>query len=255
MRKLVARMTTLIMACALIGAVGIASAQEQQTIGGKLRPKRLFKKGKRKTVSLFVNVASSNPSNPYALPSPTTLAKVDFDKDVKIQNKGLDTCAFSRFSSATTTSQAQNICHSSMVGGGSSTIALPTGPSTPPLFIHATVTAFNATHNRLVLHTYNQSSGATTLVGRIRHDRTSGHKFGQTLIVPVPPLAGGTGVITQFDARVKRTYRYRGHWRSLVSATCRDHKILFQARFSYQDGTSARGRDKQRCKPIRRHRH
>lgn len=242
----------------LVGALAgaqLAAGENIQSINGKIRPNKLFKAKKRRTVSLFVNVSTTNPSNPYGVPSATTLAKVDFDKDIKIQNRGLDTCSYQRFTSATTTNQAQNLCGSSKVGGGSSMIAVPTGPSSPPLLVQATVTAFNVTHKRLALHTYNPVSGATTLLGRVRRDKASGRKYGQSLIVNVPPLAGGSAVITQFATRVKKAYRFRHKWRSLVSATCRDRKILFQARFSYQDGTSDQARFKQRCKQKRlRHR-
>lgn len=237
------------------GAVAPATAQNIQSIEGLVKPKRLYKKGKRRTVSVFVNVSTTNPSNPHGVPSPTTLAKVDFDKDIKIQNRGLDTCNPALFGPATTTDQARNICPDSRVGGGSSTIAVPTGPATPPLIVNATVTAFNGKRRSLVLHTYNSLSGATTLIGTVRRrDAAAGRKYGQTLTVPVPPLAGGTAVITQFSARVKKAYRHRGKRRALVSATCRDRKIFFQARFSYQDGTADQARDRQRCKQRRKRR-
>lgn len=256
MRRSLAWALAAAVALGTVGAGGVASAQNIQGINAKVKPKKLFKKGRPRTVSVFVNVWAHNPSNPYGLPSPTTLAKVDFDRDIRIQNRGLETCNFQRFTAATTTAQARSMCPDSRIGGGSSTIAVPTGPATPPLFVQATVTLFNASRKRVVLHTYNSLSGATTLIGRVRKDRSSGRKFRQTLIVPVPPLAGGTAVITQFGATAKRiSYRHRGKRRSLISATCRDKKILFQARFTYQDGTSDTARDKQRCKQKRQRRH
>lgn len=232
-----------------VGVVGIASAENIQSITGKVRPNKLFKKGKRRTVSVSVNVSTVNPSNPHGLPSPTTLAKVDFGKNLKFQNKGLDTCPFGRFTATTTTNQAESLCRSSLIGGGRSTVAIPTGPSSPPVIVAATVTAFNATKRRIVLHTFNSLSGATTLVGKLRRDRSAGRRYRTTLIIPVPPLAGGAAVITQFQARVKKAYRFRGKWRSLASAHCRGKRIRFQARFTYRDGTSDTARDKQRCKP------
>ncbi|MGH2980711.1 MAG: hypothetical protein ACRDKV_01530 [Solirubrobacterales bacterium] len=237
-----------------VGIVGPASAENIQSINGKVRPKRLPKRGKRRNVAVTVNVSTTNPANPYAVPSPTTLAKVDFDKDIRIQNRGLATCNPARFTSATTTSQAKSLCRRSQVGHGSSTIAVPTGPSTPPLFVNAVVTAFNAKRRSLVLHTYNSLSGATTLIGTIRRDRDAGRKYRSTLTVPVPPLAGGTAVIAQFRAKVKKSYRHRHKRRYLISARCRGRRILFQARFTYKDGTSDTARDKARCKPKRRHR-
>ena len=246
----------LVVSIIVTAMVGVGVAQNIQSVTGKLRPVKLYKKGKHRTVSLFVDVSTTSPSNPNGIPSATTLAKVDFDKDIKIQNKGLDTCNYSLFTAATTATQAMNLCHSSLVGGGSSRIAILSGPSSPPLKINATVTAFNATHRRLVLFTYNTTSGGQTLIGTIRKNKAAGRQYGSTLTVPVPPLAGGSAVITEFKTRVKKAYRYKGRRLALVSATCRDKRIRFQARFTYADGTSDDARYTQKCRQIKpKHRH
>ena len=233
-----------------LSSVGFASAAPNiQNITGKLSPSKLPKKPPAKPVSLFVDVSSSNPGNPNSLPNPTSLAKVDFDKDIKIQQKGLATCNPSGFTSATTTQQAKSACGSSLVGAGSAQIAIPTGPSTPPLNVTATVTAFNGKNKTLVLHTYNSLSGAQTLVGKLSGAAGAGKFYGTTLTVPVPPLAGGTAVITEFNTKVKKTYRFHGKKLSLVSSTCKDKKIHFQARFTDNQGQTATGTSIQKCKP------
>src|SRR5207237_7276965 len=145
-------------------AASIASAVPNvQTITGKLTPSKL-PAHKRVPVSLLTDVAATNPSNPNQLPNPTTLAKVDYDKDGSYQQKGLPTCNSSQFTAATTTAQAKSQCSDSLVGAGSSQIAVPTGPSTPPLNVTATVTAFNGAHKTVVLFSYNPLSGAQTLI-------------------------------------------------------------------------------------------
>src|SRR5512133_91562 len=197
------------LAVALV-SVGLASAAPNtQTITGKISPKKLPKKGKAAPVSLFTDVSSTNSGNPFSLPNPTTLSKVDFDKDIKYQQKGLPTCDPTQFTSATTTAQAKSACGDSVVGGGSSQIAIPTGPSTPPLNVTATVTAFNGKGKTLILHTYNSLSGAQTLVGKIGPPAGAGSAYGTTLTVPVPPLAGGTAVITEFNTKVKKVYHHK----------------------------------------------
>ncbi len=250
MRKQLIRALGLVSCLATVAAVGVASAANIQSITGQVRPSKLFKKGKFKQVSVFVDLSTTNPSNPYGLPSPTTIAKVDFDKDLRFQQRGLNTCNPNHFTAATTTAQAQNLCHASLVGGGSSRIEISSGPSTPPLIINATVTAFNGAHHTLILFTYNSTTGAQVLIGKLAKDKSAGRKYGTTLTVQVPPLAGGSAVITEFNTRVKKHYRYRGKRRYLVSATCRDKKIHFQARFTYQDGTSAVGRHTQKCRQL-----
>jgi hypothetical protein len=231
-----------------LASVGIASgAANTQTITGKITPSKLPKKGKGAPVALFVDVGSTNSANAFQVPNPTTLAKVDFDKDIKIQQKGLPTCDPTQFTSATTTAQAQSACSDSKLGGGSAKIEVPTTTGAPPINIAATITAFNGAGKTIVLFTYNSLSGAQTLVGKIGAS-TGGSKYGITLTVPVPPLAGGSAVIQEFNTKVSKKYHLHGKKASYVSSTCKDKKLNFQARFTDNQGNTAVGTFTQKCK-------
>jgi hypothetical protein len=238
-----------------VGAASLASAVPNiQTITGKLTPTKLPKK-KKAPVTLFIDVAATNPGNPFQIPNPTTLAKVDFDKDGAFYQKGLPTCDPGQFTAATTTQQAKEECGDALVGSGSSDVAVPTGPSTPPLRVTAQVTAFNGKHKTMVFHSYNSLSGEQTLVGTIRKAEPgsppggAGPKFGITLTVPVPPLAGGTAVITEFNTKVKKTWHFHGKKRSLTSSRCGpDKKLWVQARFTDNQGQVAVATAFQKCK-------
>jgi hypothetical protein len=238
-----------------LGSVGIASAvPNTQLINGEIAPSKLPAKKPGKPVSIFVDVSATNSGNANQLPNPTTLAKVDFDKDMKFQQKGFPTCDPSQFTAATTTDDAKSACSDSLIGAGSAAIAIPTGPSTPPLNVTAVVTAFNGAHKTIVLFSYNSLSGAQTLVGQLGSaDAAAGSFYGITLTVPVPPLAGGTAVITEFNTKVKKTYHYKHKKRSIVSSTCNDKKLHFQARFSDDQGQVATGTDIQKCKKKKHH--
>jgi len=236
-------------------SLGVASAfTTTQHIVGKVTPKKL-PKDKRAPVKLFIDVFATT-DNPSGVPSPATLAKVDFDKDTAFYSKGFATCDPSQFTAATTTQQAKAACGDAQIGTGSAKILIPTGPSTPPLRVAAVITVFNGKNKTIILHTYNSLSGAQALVGKLGpadaaagRATASAKKFGLTLTVPVPPLAGGTAVIEEFNATIKKTYFHRGKKRSLFSAKCgSDKKIRFQARFTFQDGTSSTGTDTRKCK-------
>jgi hypothetical protein len=231
-----------------LASVGIANgAANTQTITGTITPKKLPKKGKGAPVSLFVDVASTNSGNPNSIPNATTLAKVDFDKDLKIQQKGLPTCDPTQFTSATTTAQATAACGDSKLGGGSAKIQVPSAAGGPPINIAAVVTAFNGKGKTLVLFTYNTLSGAQTLIGTVGPS-TGGAKYGITLTVPVPPLAGGSAVIQEFNTKVSKKYHFKGKKASYVSSTCKDKKLHFQARFTDNQGNLATGTFTQKCK-------
>jgi hypothetical protein len=255
MRKHLIWVLALAAAIVSVSVASIASAVPNiQLITGTFTPKKLPKK-KRAPIKLFTDVSATNPGNPNQIPNPTTLAKVDYDKDGAFYQKGFPTCDPTQFTAATTTAQAKTTCDDSQIGTGGSQIAVPTGPSTPPLNVTAVVTAFNGANKTVVLHTYNSLSGAQTLVGKIGPAEKgsppagAGPGYGITLTVPVPPLAGGTAVITQFDATVKKIYTYRGKKRSLFSSRCGPGKKLnVQARFTDNQGQVAVGTGSQKCK-------
>jgi hypothetical protein len=180
---------------------------------------------------------------------------VDFDKDGAFFQKGLPTCDPTQFTAATTTAQAKTACSDSLVGAGSAKIAVPTTTGAPPINIAAVVTAFNGAHKTIILFSYNTLSGAQTLVGQIgKADPGSppsgaGPQYGITLTVPVPPLAGGSAVITEFNTKVKKIYHYRGKKVSLESSRCgSDKKLSSQARFTDNLGQVAVGTFTQKCK-------
>jgi hypothetical protein len=229
-----------------LASVGIASAvPNTQTIDGKITPSKLPKKGAGKPIKLFVDVSSTNSGNANQVPNPTTNAKVDFDKDVSYQQKGYPTCDSSGFTAATTTAQAKQDCGDAVIGSGSAAIQVPTATGAPPLQVAADVTVFNGKGKGILLFTYNTLSGGTVLDGHIKKSTASG--YGVMLDVDVPPLAGGTAVIQEFNATVKKTYHSKGKKRSILSSTCKDGKLKFQARFTDNAGQLATGTDKQSC--------
>ncbi len=230
-----------------LASVGIASAAPNtQTIDGTITPKKLPKKGAGKPIKLKVDVASTNSGNANNVPNPTVRARVDFDKDVSYQQKGFPTCDTSGFGAATTTEQAKSDCSDAVIGSGSSAIQVPTATGAPPLAVTAVVTVFNGKGKGIILFTYNSLSGGTILNGKIKNS-DSGGPYGLMLDVDVPPLAGGTAVIQQFDATVKKTYNSGGKKRSILSSTCKDKKLKFQARFTDNQGQLASGKDSQSC--------
>jgi hypothetical protein len=235
-------------------ASGALAVPNTQTVDGAFKPSKL-PKHKRAPVSLFTDVSATNSGNSFQVPNPTTLAKVDYDKDGAFQQKGLPTCDPTQFDASTSTQQAKDACGDAIVGGGSSQIAIPVSTGAPPLTVTAVTTAFNGRNSTVVLHTYNSLSGAQTLVGKVAKADPgpppggAGAGYGLTLTVPVPPLAGGTAVITEFNTKVKKVYRYKGKKLSLYTARCGPGKELsVQARFTDNQGQVATAAGSKPCK-------
>ena len=245
MRKSLMCVMGLVVALSSVGAA--TAAVNTQTIDGTVAPKKLPASGKAAPIKLVVDVSSTNSGNANQVPNPTTRARVDFDKDIKYQQKGFPTCDTSGFSSATTTVQAKQECGDALIGSGGAGIQVPTAAGAPPVEVAATVTVFNGKGKGIILFTSNPLSGGTVLPGKIKKSDAGG-PYGVMLDVPVPPLAGGAAVIQQFDATVKKVYNSGGKRRSILSSTCKDKKIKFQARFTDDENQLATGTDTHTCK-------
>ncbi len=240
-------------ALVVLAADAIAVPNTQQ-VSGAFAPKKL-PKHRRAPISLFTDVSATNAGNPFQVPNPTTLAKVDYDKDGAFQQKGLPVCDPGEFTAATSTQDAKDACGDALVGGGASQIAVPLATGSPPLTLAALTTAFNGRKNTVVLHTYNSVSGAQTLIGTVAKadpgspPKGAGPGYGLTLTVPVPPLAGGTAVITAFSTKVKKVYRFNGKRLSVYTARCGpDRKLRIQARFTDDQGQVATDSAFEKCK-------
>jgi hypothetical protein len=231
-----------------LASVGIASAvPNTQTIDGTITPKKLPKKGAGQAIKLKVDVSSTNSGNANQVPNPTTNAKVDFDKDIAFQQKGFPTCDTSGFGAATTVQDVRDECSDSGIGSGSATVVVPTATGAPPLTVAADVIAANVKGNKILLHSYNSLSGGQPLIGQLSKEKNG--PYGTLLNVDVPPLAGGTAVITQFQTKIdKVVYKHNGKKLAIISASCSDKKIKAQARFTDNQGQLATGTVTQKCK-------
>ena len=249
MRKHLIWVLGLVVAIGSVVAAGIAiAAPNTQSIVGSIKPKKL-PKNERKPISLDVNVFSTNSGNANNIPNPTTLAKVDFSKNILFQQTGYPTCETSQFGSSSTTQDVKDECGDAVIGSGSATINVPTAGGGPPVVVKPDVVAANVKGNKILLHSHNSLSGGTPLVGQIQTKKSGGGKYGLTLTVPVPPLAGGAAVITQFGAVIdKVAYNHKGKKLAIISSNCKDKTMDFQARFTDDEGQLATGSDTYKCK-------
>ena len=231
------------LACLAVGIASPANARDPnstntQQIAVKVSPKKL-PKNKRVPISLDVNVFATNPTG---TPNATNLALVDFDKDVLFQQKGYPTCDPTQFGSQSTTQDVKQGCPDAITGSGTATVQLGS------LTVHAQTIGANVAQHNVLLHSYTQEAGGVPLIGHfLKSD--GGSKYGIELRTPVPPLAGGAGVITQFELFTKKiSYKHNGKKLAIVSAKCSDKKLDFQARFTDEYGHTAVGTTTVPCK-------
>jgi hypothetical protein len=217
-----------------------------QSIEASVSPKALYKKTPS-PATLSVDVKTGATSG---IPSPAVHDIIDFDQNLSLATKGLPTCNAAQLQN-TSTEAAEKACGKAKIGSGTSTTLLPLGT----LYTEPTkVTAFNGVPQGgkpvVLLQAYGTSPVQTTLVlvGTVSNLGKEG--YGPRLDVTIPPLAGGVGVITDFNVKISKTWTYKGKKMSFVSAKCpASRKLKYRGAFTYKDGTTIEAGTTQSCTP------
>lgn len=232
---------------AVAGPVVTGNDGNTQSIDVLLSPKKLSKTMLTPAV-LKVTTKTTTTTAPNGVPVPATQAVVDFDKSAKLFTKGLPTCDAAKLQS-TSTESALVACGSAKIGSGSGSALLPVGAQvyTEP----TVVTAFNGVPQGgrpvVLLHAYGAAPVQTTLVliGTVSNYDKEG--YGPRLDLAIPPIAGGTGALTDFQVTISKKFSYRGKPRSFVSAKCAAKKLKARGTFTYKDGESLTALSTQGC--------
>jgi hypothetical protein len=182
-------------------------------------------------------------------PPELTEAIIEFDRDGRLDTKGLPICAAERIADLGTAA-ARKTCEGAIVGTGTvgATVFFD-GVSAP---VHAPLTLFNgpvsegnATVNA---HVHIASPVNQTFVVPVTLERVSG-EYSYRASFDAPSLAGG-GVLTHVDAKIGRMFKSGGRERSYVSARCQDGILRTHGHFVFADGTIIDGAIEKACVPY-----
>lgn len=220
-----------------------------QSMEATISPKALFKKTSSPG-SLFVDVTTGTTGSANGAPSPAVHDIIDFDQNLALATKGLPTCNASKLQN-TSTEVAERACAGAIIGKGEATTLLPLGT----LYTEPTkVTAFNGVPQGgkpvVLLHAYGTSPVQTTLVlvGVVSNYGKEG--YGPRLDVTIPPIAGGSGAITDFKVTINKSWTYKGKKMSFVNAKCpASKKLKYRGAFTYADGVTITATHTQPCTP------
>jgi hypothetical protein len=155
---------------------------------------------------------------------PPQLRRIAFaiNRHGKFFTRGLPTCSTGLLQS-TTTQAALARCRPALVGRGSfgADVAFPTLSLIP---VRGRLLAFNGRDGgrpAILLHLYVSNPVQVTFF--LPFQATGGQgggTFGTVLTASIPKIAGDLGYVTNIDLKIGRRYSYRGHPRSLFSASC-----------------------------------
>jgi hypothetical protein len=230
------------------GAETVKIGELSFSIDGGITPKKLPRKGEAPiTLRVSGTIAKADGSHPPAL---KTLL-LEFDKNGRLNTKGLPTCTVSKLAN-TLTAQAKRVCGDALIGSGrvSADIALPEqapfGASGPLLIFNG---APKGGKQVMIFHVHAHVPAPTTFVTTAVIS-TSGGKYGTKALIQIPNIVSGQGSLTAFSATLHKAWTYNGRKESLLLAGCRSGSLFARGKFTFADGTAGAGSFVRPCTPA-----
>lgn len=227
-----------------VASAGIGTAAKPTTvragtlvfeIDGGVAPKRL---PKNRMAPIALRIAGNISTTDGSQPPAAKLVIADFDRHGTVNAKGLATCRAGKLE-ARPTGAAKAACRKAIVGGGKTTVrvAFPESGafhSTGPLVL------FNGGVRRgvttMYIHAYVNVPVPTAIVTRVKIRKIREGRFGTRAIARIPVIAGGSGSVTRFAMKIKRTFQYRGKSQSYLLARCADRRFFAKGSVAFAGG-------------------
>jgi hypothetical protein len=165
-----------------------------------------------------------------------------FDRHGQIYTKGLPTCRVGQLQS-TLSAQARKVCGPALVGSGRAEAEIAF-PEQPPFDASGPMLIFNGAPKGkdpvLIIHVHANVPAPTTFVTTAVIGRSQG-RYGTKTLIKIPTITGGQGSLIGFEAKIHRTWTYKGRKRSLLYASCPSGSLFAHGEFSFADGTMISG--------------
>jgi hypothetical protein len=146
---------------------------------------------------------------------------VELNRHATTTTRGLPRCPWRKLLSVNS-HRAMKVCGDALIGTGhfSSHIDIP---EQAPFPAEGRMLAFNSSRNgrpAVAAHVFGRDPAAISEVLPMTFSRRGQGSFGPIVTVQMPNVGNEWGYVTGFDLTLKRTYRYRGHRMSVISASC-----------------------------------
>jgi hypothetical protein len=223
-----------------VGNLGIA-------LNSGFFPKALFRTAPTPIALAFaVSPHTLDGSHPPALQELT----FRFDRSLAINTKGLPACNPKIQSLARV--RVENRCRTALVGDGSMDVEIAF-PEQAPIAQPSKTVLWNggikAGVTRLYAATYLTVPTPAALISTIEIKKIRDGRLGMEMTISIPKIAGGSGSVTDFNARIDRRFSRRGRSASVATLECPDGKVRTDASASFADGTMLEGRLIRTCLP------
>lgn len=221
MKKRVACLAALASLCLLLAAVADAELVERGNLfvkfDGGISPTALPRQSK---APISVRVDGTVRVLSGELPPALRQISIAINRGGILETRGLPTCRRAQLEPATS-KQALEACGPALVGEGRylGAVALPEQNRFP---LQGRVLAFNAVvdgQRAILAHVYGSEPvpNSRIIVFRIRQEQGT---FGTVFSAELPRRINRSGYLKKISLNLRRTYVYRGHKRSYLSAAC-----------------------------------
>jgi hypothetical protein len=168
--------------------------------------------------------------------------KLDGDKNVAIDVKGLPTCTAAKRQSQTTAG-ARKACGPSIVGSGTTEVEVEFEEQ-PPIDVKSELLAFNGGFKggvtTLFIHAYLTAPVTAAIVTTVKIKKVKKGRYGTESIADVPKIAGGAGSVTYFKLKFDK---------GILFAKCPDGRLQAHGTAVFADGTKASATVIRPCTP------
>jgi hypothetical protein len=216
-------------------------------LNGGVAPKAL-PKNRLAPIALRIsgNIANADGSHP----PPAKFVIADFDKQGKVNARGLPTCRGGQLQ-ARNTAAAKAACRKAIVGSGKTTVRVEF-PEQQPFFSTGPLALFNGGVRRgvttMYIHAYVNVPAPTAIVTTVKIKRIRKGRFGTRAIARIPTIAGGSGSLTRFNMKIERRFRYRGKPQSYLLARCANGRFFAHGDVAFVGGPRIGGTVVRACR-------
>jgi hypothetical protein len=158
--------------------------------------------------------------------------KLEGDKNVVVDVKGVPTCTSGKLQSQTTAA-AKKVCGPAIVGSGTTDVEVQF-PEQPPIDVKSELLAFNGGFKggvtTLYIHAYLTAPVTAAIVTTVKIKKVKKGRYGTESIASVPKIAGGSGSVTYFKLKFEK---------GIIFAKCPDGRLQAHGTGVFADGTKA----------------
>jgi hypothetical protein len=168
--------------------------------------------------------------------------KLEGDKNVEVNVKGVPTCTSGKLQAQTSTA-ARKVCGSAIVGEGTTEVEVQF-PEQPPIDVKSDLIAFNGGFRggvtTLFVHAYLTAPVTAAIVTTVKIKNVKKGRYGTEAIGKIPKIAGGSGSPTYFKLKFNKGF---------LMAKCPDGRLQAHGTGVFADGTKASATVIRPCTP------